>query len=88
MTVLLIAYDLNKEFNRPPIVAEIKKKWPTWARLSESSYAIKTQQSPEEVYKALNHMLDSNDELYVVRLNFPYWGTRGEVNQWLGKNLS
>ena len=87
MAVLLIAYDLKKETNRPPIVKTIKEKWPTWARLSESSYAITTQQAAQQVYKALSHLLDENDELYVVNLRSPYWGTSGDVNKWLKNNL-
>ena len=87
MAVLLITYDLNEEKKRPPIVAEIKKKWPTWAKLSESSYAIKTQQEPKTVYDSLKHLIDNNDELYVVSLRNPYWGRAGEVNEWLKSNL-
>lgn len=87
MAVLLIAYDLNKETKRPPIVKTIKEKW-SWAMLSESSYAIETSESPETVFNKLNHMIDENDRLYVINLRSPYrsWGKKG-VNKWLDENL-
>tara|TARA_R110001583_G_scaffold87175_2_gene227800 strand:+ start:4033 stop:4197 length:165 start_codon:yes stop_codon:yes gene_type:complete len=54
MSVLLITYDLNKETRRPDMVGAIKKLSNSWAKLSESSYAIKTAKSPKSVYEALS----------------------------------
>jgi hypothetical protein len=88
MAVYIVTYDLNKESARPNIVGDIKKTW-DWARLSESSYAIDTGQTSEEVYNHLSRHLDDNDNLYVISLKRPYSG-RGpqDVNDWLERSLT
>lgn len=87
MTVL-ITYDLNKEAKRPPIVDAIKSIGNGWARLSESSYAITTTLSPQQVFQRLSPLLDSNDSLYVITLSRPWWGQgKSEVSEWLQKNI-
>ena len=88
MAALLVTYDLNKETKRPKIVPAIKKLCDSWARLSESSYAIRTRKSPKTVYDELVHLLDNNDTLYVINLSRPYYGQGPqEVNDWLEDNL-
>lgn len=86
MAVFIVAYDLNKEVRRPPIVAEVKKG--NWARLSESSYAISTIESVDQVYARFKPLLDDNDNLYVIPLRQPYrgWGPK-DVHDWLGTHL-
>ena len=86
MAILIVAYDLNKEVVRPKITAEIKKR--SWAKLSESSYAIDTAESPETVYESLRPMLDDNDNLYVINLRRPYAGFGPQaVIDWLAEKL-
>jgi hypothetical protein len=87
MPVYLVTYDLNKETKRPNITGKIKE-YGYWAKLSESSYAIKTEQTPQQVYNVLQPLLDSNDTLYVITLKRPHYGQGSkEVNQWLENNL-
>ncbi|WSG73073.1 hypothetical protein U8P80_16180 [Rhizobium beringeri] len=88
MSTLLVTYDLNKEVNRPDILKEIKKSQ-SWAKLSESSYAIETYETPQQVFSRLSPYLDDNDNCYIITLNAPYSG-RGpkEVNEWLAKRLT
>lgn len=88
MTVFLITYDLNKETTRPNIVKHIKDGFEGWAKLSESSYAIKTNLSEVAVWQYMATMLDGNDNMYIIQLKRPYIG-RGpkEVNDWLETNL-
>lgn len=87
MAVYVVAYDLNKETVRPNITKAIKE-FP-WARLSESSYAIETALSPQEVYNGLEKFLDDNDQLYVITLKKPYWGRGPEdINKWLADRLT
>lgn len=87
MAVYIVTYDLNKETVRPKITEEVKAS-PRWAMLSESSYAISTTETPDQVYSRFTKYLDGNDTLYVITLRRPYTG-RGpkEVNDWLEKNL-
>lgn len=88
MSTLIVTYDLNKETKRPPLLADLKKLYPSWARLSESSYAISTSSTPKQVFDSLKKHLDDNDNLYVITLTHPYWGHGSQdVNDWLANNL-
>ncbi|MER8993537.1 hypothetical protein [Mesorhizobium sp. M0678] len=87
MSTYLVTYDLNKETVRPKIVDEVKAS-AGWARLSESSYAISTNETASQVHERFKKYLDNNDNFYVISLRRPYSG-RGpkEVNDWLEKHL-
>jgi len=86
MATYVVAYDLNRETKRPPIVDEVKKT--DWARLSESSYAISTFETSTQVYNRFKKHLDDNDNLYVITLSRPWygWGPK-DVIQWLTDKL-
>lgn len=88
MAVFIVTYDLNKELRRPPIVAEVKKS-PGWARLSESSYAISTAETPDQVFKRFKPLLDDNDDFFVITLKKPFqsWASK-EINDWLTNHLA
>jgi hypothetical protein len=49
MAVLLIAYDLNREVVRPPLLKLIKEQFPTWCYISESCYLVVTERSTVNV---------------------------------------
>lgn len=86
MATYIVTYDLNKETSRPNIVKEIKTT--SWAKLSESSYAIETTETPESVYNRLAGFIDDNDNLYIISLRRPYFGQGPkDVNEWLADNL-
>ncbi len=86
MATYTVTYDLNKEVKRPKIVEETKKT--IWAKLSESSYAISTTETVNQVYARLSGFLDGNDNLYVITLSRPYTGFgQQDVNSWLAKQL-
>lgn len=88
MAVYIVTYDLNKETKRPDIVGEIKK-YGSWAKLSESSYAISTSETVAAVYGKMQKHLDQNDNLYVITLKRPYTGFgQKDVNDWLASNLT
>ncbi len=85
---MIITYDLNKETTRPPIVKEIKDIG-SWAKLSESSYAVDTSLSVGQVFDKLKPLIDSNDNLYIITLKKPWTGYGPkDVNEWLDKNLT
>lgn len=88
MPCSIVTYDLNEETRRPPLLQDLKKLYPTWAKLSESSYAILSSDTPSDVYNALKKHIDKNDNMYVITLSKPYAG-RGpkDVNDWLEDNL-
>ncbi|MER9893287.1 hypothetical protein NKJ40_14540 [Mesorhizobium sp. M0119] len=87
MSTFIVTYDLNKETARPKIVDEVKAS-AGWARLSESSYAISTSETVNQVYERFKKHLDGNDNFYVISLRRPYagWGKK-DVNDWLEKHL-
>ncbi len=87
MAIYLVTYDLNKESIRPKIVDEIRKT--AFAKLSESSYAIDTAETPRQVYDRFLKHLDSNDNFYAITLRSPYFGQGPkEVNDWLAARLT
>lgn len=89
MAVLLITYDLNNETKRPPIVRDIKECGSSWAKLSESSYAVETTATPKQVYSFLSRHVDADDQLYVITLARPHYGYGAPaVSQWLDEKLA
>jgi len=89
MAVLLITYDLNRErsgTDRDGLLKFIKSH--DWAKLSESSYAIISNLSPQSVTDQARKYLDANDNIYVINLKQPYggWGPK-VVNDWIERNL-
>jgi uncharacterized membrane protein len=87
MATYLVTYDLNKEIKRPPIVEKVKS-FPGYAMLSESSYAISTPLTVEQVYEAFKPLLDDDDTIYIISLRKPWTGFGlKDVNQWLADNL-
>ena len=89
MATYIVTYDLNRETTRPPIVKKIKNVGTGWARLSESSYAIASNETPTQVFNKLKPLLDNNDNLYVITLKKPWMGFGPkDVNTWLDKNLT
>jgi len=86
MNVYIVTYDLNREIVRPNILGAIRKY--NWAKLSESSYAIETHETPRDVFNALKAAIDANDTIYVIPLQKPYAGFGpAEVNRWLEEKL-
>lgn len=87
MPVLLVTYDLKKPGQDYSDFLDVVKS-NAWARLSESSYAVKTTDSPKTLYNKLFPHMDANDQVYIVTLTSPYWGLGPEkVNQWLSQHL-
>lgn len=86
MAVYIVTYDLNLEASRPNILGSIKER--SWAKLSESSYAIETDETSEEVFIDLRRHLDGDDNIYIIPLRKPYSGFGpNAVNEWLDANL-
>jgi len=88
MKIYLVTYDLHiKGQNYSDLLLKIKESM-KWARLSESSYAVGSEKTPQQLYDYLKTSLDSNDQLYIITLMKPYKGCGiEEVNDWLANNL-
>lgn len=88
MPVRLITYDLNKPGQNHTKVLEKIKSYGSWARLSESSYAVETNDTPSTIYAAFNQLLDQNDTFLVITLTSPWTGKASkEVIDWLSSLL-
>lgn len=88
MAVLLITYDPNKPGQDCKKILEFIKSSKAWAVLSETAYAIQTDETPESVFQQLTPFLSDQSKLFVVNLTYPYAGIRGTaVATWLDKNL-
>ncbi len=83
MSVLIIICDLKKRGQDYNDVHSTIKKYP-WARLSESSYAVYTSETPQSVFDKLQPFIDTNDNLCILTLTSPYYGQGPkEVVDWL-----
>lgn len=88
MSVLLVTYDLMKPGQDYTELLKKIKGFGSWAKLSESSYAVETDWTPKSVYDLLTPHLDANDHLLVITLNRPYFGRASkEVIDWLDARL-
>ena len=78
MAVLLITYDLSDDSNRDNVLQAIKN-FSTYTQLSESSYVVKTGNSPKTVNDRLNRYFSpKGDQLFVVTLQHGSWWGRGK----------
>ena len=89
MNVFLVTYDLNSPGqNYSGVISEIKK-CPGWAKLTESSFAVTTQDSALELLNKIRNAADASDTIYVISLANPHSGFGPpKVNEWLKDNLS
>ena len=88
MSVYLITYDLNAPGQKHAKVLEKIKAYGTYAPLSESSYAIVTNNSATTVFNGFKPLIDENDHLLVIPLHKPYAGRhRTDVIDWLDNQL-
>ena len=90
MPILLVTYDLKNEGKRKradyPRFFKIRDNYNN-VRLSESTYAIDTIESPETVYNKLKSVIDRDDAVFVIALTRPYLGPAPNVLDWLDRNL-
>lgn len=66
MQTYIIAYDLHEGADYEPLVAAIKR-FGTWARMTESTWAIVSDESAESVRTLLSPLLSSKDRIIVIR---------------------
>lgn len=82
MAIYIVTYDINHETAMPKIAAEIDAT--PWVPLSESSYAVETEENPEQLFKRFSKHLDENDHLLVLSVLKPFVGRhRTDVLEWL-----
>lgn len=86
MAVLLINFDFSSTgASHYPMIRAIKK-YP-WTKLTETSYAISTDLTPQAVFAQLRSLMESSCNLYVMTFRKPYAGYGPQsVNDWLQQN--
>lgn len=94
MTTYLIIYDINqegaayREANKR-LTNRIKELFNTWWHHLDSTWIVVTNMTSEQIRDDLMRVLDSNDELLVVRSgNYGAWsGFSSKAGTWLKSHL-
>lgn len=93
MNSFLISYDLiepGQDYNK------IEKKietYPNYRRILQSVWVVQTPKEAEEIAQELNRVTDSNDKIFVARLESnpsdknAWWINLDEHTQWLLNHL-
>ena len=88
--VILITYDLNSPGrNYMPLFQAIKNISGVWWHSLTSVWLVRTELSPVQIRDILLNHIDSNDELFVIRLAPDYACYLGqEARQWLANHMN
>ena len=89
MATYMVGYDLNKPVQNYTELIDAIKSYGTWWHHLDSTWIIKTDQTPVEVRDNLAQHIDSNDELLVAAISAPaaWHGFNDKGSQWLKDNL-
>lgn len=87
MRCYVITYDLIKQKNYE-ILWQAIKTLGVWAKITESTWAVKTEKSAKEIRDYLSQYIDSDDRIFVVRSGVEAaWKNSICSNEWLRNNL-
>lgn len=87
MNCYIITYDLRNGGNYTSLHEAIKK-YGTWAKVTESTWAIVTRQTSEEIRNNLLSFMDGNDRLFVIKSGGEAaWKNAMCKNEWLQKHI-
>ncbi len=87
MNCYIISYDLRFGGNYTSIHNAIKA-YGTWAKITESTWAVVTNQSSEQVRDNLLGYMDNNDRLFVIKSGGEAAWMRVNCNyEWLQKHI-
>lgn len=85
----IVSYELkDPSRNYQGLIEEIKNS-PGWAMITESSFIVDTQETAVSLRNRLNGKIDSNDIVYVCRLDreAAWYGLSEDVSNWIKNNL-
>lgn len=81
----IITYQLQKD---PSEIISAIKKYGTWAKIVDNTWAIVTEKSAKEVRDELTLSIDANERLFVVKSGVEAaWKNAACTNEWLKKNI-
>ncbi len=90
MNTYIISYDLRKDqsYWHYEDLYQAIKSYGTWAKILESVWAVKTDQSAENIRNSLQTKIDSNDRIFVIlSWRVAAWQNVICKNEWLMDNL-
>ena len=84
----IIMYDLRAPGRNYEQLYQAIKSYGTWGKLTESSWAIVSDQTVENIRNFLLNFIDSNDRLMVILSGkSAAWQNMMADNNWLKQNL-
>ena len=91
MNSLIIVYEIGQSelpnVNYQPLYDAIRA-YGTWARIADSCWAIRTEQTAVQVRDALLRLLRQGDRLFVVQTaHIAAWNNTMCKNEWLKENV-
>jgi hypothetical protein len=87
MPCYIISYDLPKEADAKPLQEAIKK-YGTWAHITDTTWAVVTEQKSTEIREKLTPYLPQGSRLFVVKSGTAAaWRNVIARNEWLKKYL-
>ena len=87
MATYIISYDLRKSRNYDGLYNAIKS-YGTWAKVTESTWAVKTNSSAVQVRDHLASTMDSDDRIFVIKSGIEAaWRNAIGKNEWFKENL-
>lgn len=88
MACYIVSYDLRNPGRNYEDLYEYLKSYRKWAKLTESTWAIVTENSAVEVRDHLKYVLDENDRIFVIKsAGVAAWSNSICRNEWLKDNL-
>ena len=83
MSVILITYDIKKQEKNNPALYNLIKHY-FHIKLSESTYAIYTDEPTSFIYSKFKDFVGKDDRLYIIKLQKPWSGYGPRENRdWL-----
>ena len=84
----IISYDLSNLNRDYDAIIKAIKQYPTWGRLTDSTWAVVTEESATSIRDKLMEFIDVNDKLIVIRSGKHAAWTRclADTN-WIKENL-
>ncbi len=87
MACYIVSYDLRNDRDYKALY-EALEEYGTWARITESTWAVVTDESAEEIRDYLLEVMDADDRLLVVKSGVSAaWSNVRASSKWLRKHL-
>lgn len=88
MSIYLVTYDLYSSEQHNEKLLNLIRAASSWARLGESSYLIKSDESVSTLRDEYAKVLDANDRLFITAVDRPaaWYSLPKEVDQWIRDN--